>query len=70
MSGQATNGLYVILRLEGGSSEDEDEPFTVYQGATYETLEQANAAWAGIPQFDEASYQIGHVIPLDGDPDF
>ena len=63
-------GPYVIMVLNGGDSEDENEPWEVYKGLTFESLEDAvNLAKAEV-QHGEASYQLGRVVPFFGDPDF
>ena len=61
--------MFVILVIENGT--EDTDPWEVWQAKTYETLEEVQAELE-TARWDKArfSYQIGRVVPLDGDPDF
>lgn len=60
--------LYVIVWVYDGSNIDEQ--WKVYEGLTFESVEEAVTYATGAFLDDTKVYQIGRVVPLDGDPDF
>ena len=73
VDGVEHTSLYVILTINAdmASSEDEDEPFQTWKGKVYERVEDTERDIAMLRDgYPELSYQVGRVIPLEGDPEF
>jgi len=60
---------YVVMTVHDGSNID--EPWRVFKGMTFAILEEAQDVAEKEQQYhrDEV-YQVGRVVPLDGDPEF